>query len=268
MDTHEVGRRVAPLGARTTGRPARLGLALGSGAAHGAAHGGVLRALEEAGIGVDVVVGASAGAIVGGIFAAGLGARQICDLLPHAHLSDVGTATPVAPRLGVLDTVALGRNLQAIVGDRQIEDLPIPFGAVVTEVATSRPRLVTTGSLADAIRASSAVPGLFAPVQLDGRLCVDGGVLSASPDWAPRVLGAEVVVSVVLGTSARWRAWLEARTLAPAVAGNPDLVVVVDTTGMSKWSSRDVPELIDRGYRATVAALETVGGDRLLREAS
>jgi NTE family protein len=246
----------------------RLGLALGSGAAHGAAHGGVLRALEEAGIGVDVVVGASAGAIVGGVFAAGLGAEQICDLLPHAHLSDFATATPVSPRLGVLDTVVLGRNVEAVVGDRRIEDLPVPFGAVVTEVGSSRPRLVTTGSLADAIRASSAVPGLFAPVQLDGRLCVDGGVLSPSPDWAPRVLGADVVVSVVLGASARWRTWLEARTLAPAVAGSPDLVVVVDTTGMSKWSSRDVPELIDRGYRATMTALETARGDRLLREAS
>lgn len=235
---------------------ARLGLALPSGAARGAAHAGVLAALEEAGAAVDVVAGASAGALVGGAWAAGIGAGEIVDRLRATRWPDVATVAPSA-RFGLLDTRPLLENLSERLGDVRIESLPITFGAVVTELVSTRPRLVATGPLVDAMLASSAVPGLFPPVSLAGHRYVDGGVLSPQPIWAAHALGADLVVAVSLGHGPRWRRWLESRSRHPVHLQRADLVVAVDTGGASSWSSDDVPRLIDAGYDAATAAIRT-----------
>jgi len=231
-----------------------LGLALPSGAARGAAHVGVLLALEEAGLAVDVVAGTSAGALIGGAWAAGVPAAEIADRILAARWPDFAAVTPSA-RLGLLDTGPMLGNLAGLLGDARIEELPITFGAVVTELISTRPRLVTTGPLVEAILASAAVPGLFPPVLLGGRRCLDGGVLSPHPVWAARALGADRVIGVVLGRGPRWRRWYESLPSHPARDQRADLVIPIDTEGASAWSADDVPRLVDIGYHAAAAAL-------------
>ncbi|MEU9269826.1 patatin-like phospholipase family protein [Streptomyces sp. NPDC048251] len=236
-----------------------VGLVLSSGAVLGAAHAGVLRAVEEAGIEVSVVTGSSAGALIGGAWAAGTGSERITGRLLRAQWADFGSAA-IAPRLGLLDTTPMVRNIEEMLGDLLIEDLPTRFGAVVTELRSTTPRLVDSGSLTAAVRASSAVPGLFPPVRLEvgGALCVDGAVLSPSPVWAAHRLGAERVIAVGFGRgNARWRSWFESRPDHPAHGRHADLAVTIDTAGHSSWSAAGVPDLIDRGYRATREALES-----------
>ncbi len=231
-----------------------VGLALSSGAARGAAHAGVLRAIEEAGIDVSVLTGSSAGALVGGAWAAGVSAEEIIDRVRAARFCDFGVPS-LTPRLGLMDTTPLARNLEDRLGDVRIEDLPIRFGAVVTELVSPTPRLVTTGSLVDAVRASSAVPGLFPPVKVDGVSCVDGGVLSGLPIWAAHHLGADDVIAVRFGDDRRWRRWLESRKDHPAHGQQADLLIVIDDEACSSWSPADVPAMIERGYQTARAAL-------------
>ena len=231
-----------------------VGLALSSGAARGAAHAGVLRAIEEAGIDVSVLTGSSAGALVGGAWAAGVSAEEIIDRVREAQFRDFGVPS-LTPRLGLMDTTPLARNLEDWLGDVRIEDLPIRFGAVVTELVSPTPRLVTTGSLVDAVRASSAVPGLFPPVKVDGVSCIDGGVLSGLPIWGAHHLGADDVIAVRLGDDPLWRRWLESRKDHPAHGQQADLLIVIDDEACSSWSPADVPAMIERGYQTARAAL-------------
>lgn len=237
-----------------TAAQARLGLALPSGAARGAAHAGVLLALEQAGLHFDVIAGASVGALIGGAWAAGVPAAEIVDRVRAARWADFATIAPSA-RLGLLDTRPLLANLTERLGDIAIQDLPVRFGAVVTELVSTRPRLITAGRLVDAMVASSAVPGLFPPVPVAGRRFVDGGVLSPQPIWAAHALDADTVIAVTLGHGPRWRRWYESRPSHPAHAQRADLVIPIDTDGASSWSHDDVPRLIDLGYMAATRAL-------------
>lgn len=243
----------------TAGEPARLGLVLSSGAAHGAAHAGVLQALESAGVRVDVLVGASAGALLGGAWAAGVPADEVAAWVSRASWASFGSARPNR-RLGLLDTNVLRDSLDELFAGRAIENFPLRFGAVATDLLARTPVLLDHGSAADALRASTAVPGVFPPVRVDGRLLVDGAVTSPVPVWAARRLGARAVVAVSLRPDAPSRShpW-RSRILPPAPDDGPaDLEIVVDTRQFSAWSPRDVPTLVELGRRAVEHALARI----------
>ncbi|MDX6741670.1 patatin-like phospholipase family protein [Actinocorallia sp. A-T 12471] len=252
------GRRARP-------GPVRLGLALGGGAALGAAHVGVLQALEEAGVRFDVVAGTSAGAIIGGAYAADFGVARLASAVEGAKFADFAEWTSRG-RWGLLDSGALERSVDRAVGRIGIEDLPIPFGAVAFDLRTRTPVVLDSGPLATALRASSAVPGLFPPVPLGERLLVDGGVAANLPVAAARGLGADRVLAVSLdgGDARRMTVRLaeRARTLA---FGDPDAADAAavhllhpDTRGASRWSPRDVPRLIAAGRQAVEEAWPTL----------
>jgi NTE family protein len=170
-------------------------LALGGGGARGLAHVGVLDVLLEAGITVHAVAGTSMGAIVGGVFAAAGAApespRQLASLLAVAPHSPLPVArrrrqfrdwfdTAAYPRddvfgLGRDDGEALEAGIEAWVGKRRIEELPIPFVAVATDVRTGDVVAIDHGPLAPAVHVSAALPGVYRPVCIDGRLLIDGG---------------------------------------------------------------------------------------------
>jgi len=175
----------------------KLGLALGSGGARGSAHVGVLRVLEENGIRPDVIAGASMGAEVGGAYAAGVSVEELEALWRTMHVGRVmRTLLPTIPWAGWSSGAEVVRFVRRLVGDVQIEDLPLPFAAVATDLSSGLPHPITKGSLATAIRASLSIPGLFTPVWLDGRLLVDGGVSNPVPVDVARSLGADVVIGV------------------------------------------------------------------------
>lgn len=183
----------------TATRPS-IGLALGGGAARGFAHIGVMRTLVAHGIVPDVIVGTSIGAVVAGCYAAGqldslegwsrkLTVRNVLGYL-DINLSGSGLI-----RGGHLAT-ALAQELT----DRRIDDLPIRFAAIATEFNTGHEIWLTRGRLADALRASYALPGIFPPVKIGGRWLVDGALVNPVPVSAARALDARLVIAVNLNS--------------------------------------------------------------------
>ncbi|MBN9105934.1 MAG: patatin-like phospholipase family protein [Propionibacteriaceae bacterium] len=233
-----------------------LGLALGGGAVLGAAHLGALRVLEERGLQPEFVAGTSAGALVGAAYAAGLSLDAIDALMREGRWHDVGRLT-LSPRLGVLDPRPLDETVAARVGVALIEDLPVAFGAVTTDLLTRQEVVLTRGSLARALRASIAIPGLFPPVVDEGRILIDGGMVANLPIAAVRALGATRVIAV------RVRPEWEYLPIAPTaeriarLEAEPGTIVVrPEVTGLSMWTTGDVPRLIEAGRRAAELALE------------
>jgi len=170
---------------------------LGSGGARGSAHVGVLKVLAENDIHPDVIVGTSMGAQVGGLYAAGVSIEDLVKAWKTMTFGKVArTLLPTVPWSGWCSGGEVLRQLRRLVGDTLIEDLPIHFAAVATDLEIGLPWPITRGSLARAIRASLSVPGLFTPVWVDGRLLIDGGVSAPLPVDIVRDLGAEIAIAV------------------------------------------------------------------------
>jgi len=174
----------------------KIGLVLSGGVAKGLAHIGVVRALLELGVPIDCVAGTSSGSLVGALVAAAMSPAEMEALARGTRWRDV--ARPVIPRLGLLDGGRLEQLLIKILGDRLIENLPLPFAAVATDIETGQEVVIRSGPLAAAVRASCSVPGFFTPVEIGGRLLVDGGVVNNVPVGVARLLGADFVIAVDL----------------------------------------------------------------------
>jgi NTE family protein len=184
---------IQPAAARPT-----IGLALGGGAARGFAHIGVMRTLAAHGIVPDVVVGTSIGAVVGGCYAA----RQLDGLEEWARgLTVRGVLSYLDISLsgsGLIRGGHLATRLESALADSRIDDLPIRFAAIATEFNTGHEIWLTRGRLAEALRASYALPGIFPPVLIGGRWLVDGALVNPVPVSAARALGARLVIAVNL----------------------------------------------------------------------
>ena len=179
-----------------TQRLPRIGLALGGGAARGFAHVGVIQVLEEAGIKPELVAGTSAGSLVAALHASGRNGAQlqrIAETMDEATFTD--WTLPLFNR-GMLRGEALARYVHQQVGGRKIEDLPLPLGILATDLQSGQGVLFERGDIATAVRASSAVPGLFQPVRITGREYVDGGLVGPVPVRQARQMGAELVIAV------------------------------------------------------------------------
>ena len=178
-------------------RKARIGLALGSGSARGWAHIGAIRALEERGVKPDVICGSSIGALVGAAYASGQldKLEQWCTSLAWTtvvRLMDLSWSG------GLIRGARLFNLFNTILDDVDIEQLPVPYGAVATELGTGREVWLRHGKMLDAVRASCALPGIFRPAVRDGVLLVDGGLVNPVPVSMCRALGADLVIAVDL----------------------------------------------------------------------
>lgn len=188
-----------------------VGLALGGGAARGLAHIGVLQELEAAGVAVTHVAGCSFGAIVG--------AAYVCGTLPmlEEHVRSLGRADLVryadaAFAGGVLRGDALLDQLRYLTRGLHFEELPVSFAVLATDLETGAPVVLRTGPVADAVRASISVPGLFAPAVLNGRALVDGGLVELVPVSVLREMRPPRLVAV--DVSSPYDVWTRAATRA------------------------------------------------------
>jgi len=178
-----------------------LGLALGGGAARGFAHIGVMRTLLANGIVPDVVVGTSIGAVVGGLHAAGrLDTFEEWGRSLQGMRNILGYLDIRLDGSGLLGGEKLASRLEKAIGQIQIEDLPMKYASVATEVRTGHEIWLTHGRLVEAMRASYALPGIFSPVMIGDRWLVDGALVNPVPVSAARALGAEIVIAVNLST--------------------------------------------------------------------
>jgi NTE family protein len=207
----------------------RIGVAFGGGSARGLAHVGVLRWFEEHRIPIDLVAGTSMGGLVGGAFAAGMSADELAALLgntdwdemfgfspfqyKNVRRKDDGRDYPSRIELGIRNGLALPLALNSgqqvdfllarIAGPymtmASFDDLPTPFRAVAVDLVTAQQIVLDRGSLASALRATMSLPGIFPPVEADGRVLVDGGAMNNVPADVVRAMGADVVVAINVG---------------------------------------------------------------------
>ena len=183
-------------------RKIKIGLALGGGAARGFAHIGVIKALEAQGIYPDIVVGTSAGSVVGALYAAGnngFALQRVAMEMDEASISD--WALPLFGKVsGVLKGEALQNYVNKAVRNVPIEKLKIAFGAVATDLNSGQPILFQRGNTGQAVRASSAVPSVFQPVRIGTHSYVDGGLVAPVPVRFAREMGADFIIAVNIST--------------------------------------------------------------------
>lgn len=199
--TAPVSSPVAPDALASLAKPdkkIRVGLALGGGAARGFAHIGVIKALEAQGIVPDLVVGTSAGSVVGALYASGMDGFTLHKAaLEMDELAMSDWSVPLFNRsAGVLKGEALQAFVNQRVKNATLENMKIPFGAVATDVRNGEPVLFRRGNTGLAVRASSAVPGVFQAVKIGQNAYVDGGLVSPVPVRFAREMGADFVIAV------------------------------------------------------------------------
>ncbi|SDA27349.1 NTE family protein [Pseudomonas sp. NFPP10] len=278
----------------------KIGLVLSGGAARGLAHIGVLKALEEQGIRIDAIAGTSMGAVIGGLYASGYKIDELeklaLDIDWRQALSDAPPREDVPFRrkqddrdflvkqkLSFRDDGSLGLPLGVIQGQnlalllesklahasdtRDFDKLPIPFRAVATDIASGEKVVFRKGHLPQVIRASMSIPAVFAPVELDGRLLVDGGMTDNIPLDVARDMGVDIAIVVDIGTPLRSRKQLNTvvdvlnQSITLMTRRNSEVQLaalhkddVLIQPALSSFGVTDfgrAQEMIDAGYRAT-----------------
>jgi NTE family protein len=178
--------------------PVKIALVLGGGAARGFAHIGVIKALESQGIVPDMVIGTSAGSVVGALYAAGnngFALQKLALEMDEAAISDWSVPF-FAKSSGVLKGDALQSYVNKAIHNTPIEKLKIPFGAVATDLNSGQPVLFQRGNTGLAVRASSAVPSIFQPVKIGDHTYVDGGLVAPVPVHFAKDMGADFIIAV------------------------------------------------------------------------
>ncbi|MBP2303117.1 patatin-like phospholipase family protein [Azospirillum picis] len=231
-----------------TGRRPRVGLALGGGVARGWAHIGVLRALNRYGIEADIICGASVGALVGGMHLAG----KLDELEGWTRaLTRMKIVGYLDLRLrqggGLISGDRLMAELRLHLGDVRIEELPCPYAAVATDLVTGHEVWLQRGELVDAMRASFSLPGVFPPVQVDGRWLIDGALVNPVPVSACRALGAQMVIAVNLAGDILGKARKPGASV-PTAAGF-DLLRLVDEEMPEQRRAKGIGALSRRIFR-------------------
>ncbi len=282
------------------GERPRIGLALSGGGARGGAHIGVLKALEELNIPIDYIAGTSMGAIVGAYYAAGYSPAEIADIVDSTNwvgaFSDSPDRSDTTMRKKELDSTflipyrvgfnkgsvqfALGviegqhldqifrRALAPVKYVTDFDQLGIPFRAVATDLVTGEEVVLSRGSLPTAVRASMSVPGVFAPVTLDGKILVDGGMANNLPVNVVRAMGADIVIAVDISSPLLKREDLDSMLTVTeqltnfltrknteqqiASLGPDDILLVPKLEGFSSADFMNILNVVDAGYDEVV----------------
>ncbi len=250
-------------------RPApKIALVLGGGAARGFAHIGVIKALEAQGIVPSIVVGTSAGAVVGALYAAGddgFALQKLALGMDEGQFSDWSW-----PDRGVLRGEALQDFVNRAVGGRPLEKLNKLMAVVATDLQSGEPVVFRTGNTGMAVRASSSVPGLFQPVAINGREYVDGGLVSPVPVGVARRLGADFVIAVDISARPRYGKTqstpdvllqtftIMSRVIARNELADADVVIRPNMSGLSATDFQDRNLAVLEGEKAAAAALPEI----------
>ncbi|MGB9734846.1 MAG: patatin-like phospholipase family protein [bacterium] len=173
-----------------------IGIALGGGVVWGSAHIGVLEALEEADIKIDAIAGTSAGSIVAALYAFGVELKDIRSSAEKLRLSDIFKLK--LPRMGLASTEGIGKLVKGFIGNARIEDAKIPLVIPAVNLITGKPHPFTEGPVAEAVMASSAIPGIFVPVRIGNQMYVDGSLLADVPCQILKVNNIDFVIGVEL----------------------------------------------------------------------
>jgi len=246
------------------------GLALGGGAVLGAAHAGVLQAVEEIGVPVGFISGTSIGAFIAALYAFGKTAGEIGDIALALDWLDLSGLS--LSQYGLLSNRKFGKIVTDLLGRKNIEDAPLPLVIVSTDISTGCKVVFTRGDVAAAVMASSCIPGLFRPVQHDGKLLVDGVLVENVPVSSLKAIGAEKVICVDLLGKHLYRepqhivgvllnAFYSAIASATSVQlAGADLCITPDLSGYNLIDTSQIAKIILQGYNAALPLLEAWKG--------
>ncbi len=256
--------------------PARIALALGGGAARGFAHVGVIKALEAQGIYPDIVVGTSAGSVVGALYASGLNGFQIQELsmrmeedqvLDGSGLYRCIAETMITDKRGCIKGQALQDFINKNVNGRPMEKLPRTFAAVATNLSSGEMMVFRSGNTGMAVRASSSVPVFFQPVTIKGQDYVDGGLVAPVPAGVARTMGADFVIAVDISdrpqdrstagiTDIMWQTFsIFGKTLNQHEQSSADVMVRPVTSGLPSSDTSGRHKAVLEGEKAVAAIL-------------
>jgi NTE family protein len=278
--------------ASSAGHKLRVGLALGGGGSRGSAEVGVLKVLQEEHIPIDIIAGTSIGSVVGGFYAAGVPLEKIGEVfekntfaheyapMPALRIAAVPTnlllrAVGYRPYSGLYRGLIFEKFAQKMVGDKKIEELSMPFAAVVTDVVTGKSCRITKGDIGLAMRASNAVPGLKKPVQIGEQLFCDGGVINNVPVDQAREMGADFVIAVnideklkdvpldnfrKIGSMAKQALRIQLAAFDEPKCKSADVCIHPDTTGLKllTFDKREAKAGITAGADAARAAIPEI----------
>ncbi|MFW5801598.1 MAG: patatin-like phospholipase family protein [Spirochaeta sp.] len=243
----------------------RVGLALGGGAVLGAAHVGVLRALDEHNIDIHCISGTSIGAFVAAMYAFGKTWRDLDDI---AHdLNWLKAARLKVTKTGILSNEQMGKFVRSLIGDVKFSDARIRLAMIATDIGTGERVVLNKGDVATALMASTCIPGIFSPVEIDGRLLVDGGICENVPVSVLKGMGAERTIAVDLIKNHSLRRPeniievlinsfdFALSNAAMADGKKADLVIAPHLQHFNALDVKQIPDLIEQGYTDAVQLL-------------
>lgn len=246
----------------------RIAIALGGGAARGFAHIGVIKILEAHGISPQIVVGTSAGSVVGALYAAGYNGFELQKIAFQLDESSVGDW--VLPNRGFIKGEQLQNFVNRTLQNKPIESLGKTFAAVATDLGNGETAVFRRGNAGAAVRASSSVPGIFQPVSINGREYVDGGLTSPVPVKVARSLGADVVIAVDISNRPKYArvsdsvdVMLQAfsimgQTIGQYELAGADVVIRPNTGTIGSTEFEQKHQAIMEGEKAALAALPLI----------
>lgn len=252
----------------------KLGLVFSGGSAYGFAHIGVLKVLEENGIKPDIIVGTSMGAIIGGLYSAGMTIEEMCDFtkdFSRKKIIDFSLFTMF--KKGLLHGDKVVKLFKSLVGDKNIEDCKTQFACVASDLSSGNEVIFDKGNLVNAMRASMSVPGIFEPVIMDDMVLVDGGVSNNLPVNVARSLGATKVIAVDVCSYYRMQNYLKSTFDIITSASNltianyvkmqqdkGDVYIRIDQPNVSfdKFSAEEVANSIVNGEIYTREIIEPI----------
>ncbi|MGI6097736.1 MAG: patatin-like phospholipase family protein [Dethiobacteria bacterium] len=176
----------------------KICLALGGGSARGFAHIGVLKVLEEAKIPIDLIVGTSMGSVIGAFYASGM-SLGFMEKLARRMQRNTWIDFSLPPRMGLISGEKLEQFIYVLTKRAKFSDLKISLAVVATDLVKEERVVITEGIVAKAVHASLAIPGVFCPVNIEGRLLADGGILEKVPAKTAKELGANIIIAVNVG---------------------------------------------------------------------
>jgi len=244
-----------------------VGLVLGGGGARGLAHIGVLKILKEENIPIDIIAGTSVGALIGGLYAAGVPIEKLERLaedIGWEKLTNISIESLVKLLVAekLLSTERMEKYIALQIGDKRFDELVIPFACVAADIKTGEKIVFHEGKVAPALRASATIPGAFQPVEYRHRLLVDGGIVDNLPIEVAKKLGADIIIAVNLSADFTQYStanvllvlnqviYIQGDVLAKEQLKQADIIItprVKDVTAVELWRAR---ECIDAGILA------------------
>jgi NTE family protein len=258
-----------PPQAQVIKRAPKIALVLGGGSAKGFAHVGVIRVLEQEKIPIHMIVGTSVGSLIGALYASNPDSFQLEWLAFKIERNDILDFS-IVPRVGLVQGARLESFVEQNVKVKKIEDTKIPFSPIATDLHTGETVTLEKGSLARAVRASSAIPGIFTPVLFGNRTLVDGGVTNNVACDIAKAKGADIVIAVDLQKDVKndqveslvdiigQSVCIMMRELSKGKLVYADVVIEPDTKGISMFDFTQKKQLMEQGIKAARAAMPRI----------